>query len=93
MASTTEPQVNQHPSVNQTWASLTHLPNYELVSIFFHKNPLYSHWIFFSTAKWQKITSEKKKLLDVASGMIRTQFSKILLNKKYENKKMFNDPS
>jgi hypothetical protein len=36
---------------------------------------------------------KKKKLLDVASGMIRTQFSKILLNKIYENKKMFNDPS
>jgi hypothetical protein len=36
---------------------------------------------YYFTAKWQKIAS-KKKLLDVASGMIRTQFIKILLNKK-----------
>jgi TRAP-type C4-dicarboxylate transport system substrate-binding protein len=63
------------------------------LTFFFTKILCIHTGFFFSTAKWQKITSEKKKLLDVASGMIRTQFSKILLNKKYENKKMFNNPS
>jgi hypothetical protein len=63
------------------------------LAFFFTKILCIHTGFFFFTAKWQKITSEKKKLLDVASGMIRTQFSKILLNKKYENKKMFNDPS